>query len=189
MRVSARKWTGLGNRVLRHQPAQGCVTSCMLTCFSCAAMVFRYSQRARTFFFFYLKCAFENHVTRNSAVPDPSVWPGAAYSWYKKLRPSMLFFLGTSRIKTVSGAGKMSDHPWLMGKVAALMFIRSFPGVVPDQHQCGARFSLSGSEYTCNSYLYSMVLYGGTNFNSTVAGGYYFLYCPRWKAQFSIVPP
>ena len=35
-------------------------------------MVFQYSKRARTFF--YLKCAFQSHVTWNSTVPDPNVW-------------------------------------------------------------------------------------------------------------------
>ena len=69
----ARKRTRLGRRVLLHQLAQGCAKSCIMTCFSCAAaMVFRYSKRARTFF--YLKCASGKHVTWNSAVPDPNVW-------------------------------------------------------------------------------------------------------------------
>ena len=60
----ARKLTRLGPRVLRHQLAQVCASSCLMTCFSCAARVhknflmnswcaaidFRYSKRARTFF-------------------------------------------------------------------------------------------------------------------------------------------
>ena len=44
----ARKQTCLGRRVLRHQLPLVCASSCM-TCFSCVAMVFRYSKRARTF--------------------------------------------------------------------------------------------------------------------------------------------
>ena len=46
----ARKLTRLERRVLRHQLAQVCASSCIMTCFSCAAMVFRYSKRARTSF-------------------------------------------------------------------------------------------------------------------------------------------
>ena len=46
----ARKRTRLGRGVLRHQLAQVCASSCIMSCFSCAAMVFRYSKRARTFF-------------------------------------------------------------------------------------------------------------------------------------------
>ena len=46
----ARKRTRLGRGVLRHQLAQVCTSSCIMSCFSCAAMVFRYSKRARTFF-------------------------------------------------------------------------------------------------------------------------------------------
>ena len=46
----ARKRTRLGRGVLRHQLAQVCASSCIMTCFSCAVMVFRYSKRARTFF-------------------------------------------------------------------------------------------------------------------------------------------
>ena len=46
----ARKWTSLGRRVLRHQQAHICASSSIMTCFSCAAMVFRYSKRARIFF-------------------------------------------------------------------------------------------------------------------------------------------
>ena len=46
----ARKRTRLGRIVLRHKLAQVCASSCMMSCFSCAAMVFRYSKRARTFF-------------------------------------------------------------------------------------------------------------------------------------------
>ena len=49
----ARKLTCLGPRVLRHQLAQVCA-SCVMTCFSCAAIVFRYSKRARTFFTKYV---------------------------------------------------------------------------------------------------------------------------------------
>ena len=45
----ARKRTRLGRRVLRHQLAQGYVSSCNMTCFSCA-LVFRFSERARIFF-------------------------------------------------------------------------------------------------------------------------------------------
>ena len=48
---------------------------CIMTCFSCAAMVFRYSKRARTFFTKYVPSrSFGGHVTWNSAVPDPNVW-------------------------------------------------------------------------------------------------------------------
>ena len=49
---SARKWTRLGHfRVLRHQLAQEIrLFLTIITCFSCAAMVFRYSKRVRTFF-------------------------------------------------------------------------------------------------------------------------------------------
>ena len=46
----ARKCTRLGRRVLRHQPAQVFASSCIMTCFSCAAMAFRYSKRARISF-------------------------------------------------------------------------------------------------------------------------------------------
>ena len=47
----------------------------IMTCFSCAAMVFRYSKRARTFFTKYVPSrSFWGHVTWNSAVPDPNVW-------------------------------------------------------------------------------------------------------------------
>ena len=45
----ARKRTRLGRSVLRHQLAQVCVSSFIMSCFSCAAMVFLYSKRARTF--------------------------------------------------------------------------------------------------------------------------------------------
>ena len=45
----ARKRTRLGRRVLCHKLAQGSAFSCIMTWFSCAAMVFRYSKRARTF--------------------------------------------------------------------------------------------------------------------------------------------
>ena len=50
----ARKRTRLGRRVLRHQLVQGCASSCIMTCFSRAAMVFRYSKRARIFFTKYV---------------------------------------------------------------------------------------------------------------------------------------
>ena len=51
MEVSTvRKRTRLERSVLHHQLAQVCASSCIMTCFSCAAMVFRYSKRARTFF-------------------------------------------------------------------------------------------------------------------------------------------
>ena len=46
----ARKRTRFRRGVLRHQLAQVCASSCIMSCFSCAAMVFRYSKRARTFF-------------------------------------------------------------------------------------------------------------------------------------------
>ena len=46
----ARKCTRLGRRVLRHQPAQVFASSCIMTCFSCAAMAFRYSKHARISF-------------------------------------------------------------------------------------------------------------------------------------------
>ena len=46
----ARKRTRLGRRVLRHQLAQVFASSGIMTCFSCAAIVFWYSKRARTFF-------------------------------------------------------------------------------------------------------------------------------------------
>ena len=46
----ARKWTRLGRRVLRHQLAQVCSSSCIMSCFSCAAIGFRYSKRSRIFF-------------------------------------------------------------------------------------------------------------------------------------------
>ena len=39
-----------GRRVLRHQPAQLFASSCIMTCFLCAAMAFRYSTRARISF-------------------------------------------------------------------------------------------------------------------------------------------
>ena len=69
------KRTRLGRRVLRHKLAQGCAFSCIMTCFSCAAMVFRYSKRARTFFTKYVPSrSFGGHVTWNSAVPDLNVW-------------------------------------------------------------------------------------------------------------------
>ena len=46
-----------------------------MTCFSCAALVFRYSKRARTFFTKYVPSnSFRSHVTWNSAVPDLNVW-------------------------------------------------------------------------------------------------------------------
>ena len=45
----ARKRTRLDRRVLCHLPAQVCASSCIMTCFSCTVMVFRYSKRARTF--------------------------------------------------------------------------------------------------------------------------------------------
>ena len=71
----ARKRTRLGRRVLRHKLAQGCAFSCIMTCFSCATMVFGYSKRARTFFTKYVPSrSFGGHVTWNSAVPDPNVW-------------------------------------------------------------------------------------------------------------------
>ena len=50
----ARKWTRLGRKALRHQLEQGCASSCIRTCFSCATMVFRYSKRPRTFFANYV---------------------------------------------------------------------------------------------------------------------------------------
>ena len=46
----ARKCTRLRRRVLRHQPAQVFASSCIMTCFSCVAMAFRYSKRARISF-------------------------------------------------------------------------------------------------------------------------------------------
>ena len=60
----AKKRTGLGRRVLRHKLAQGCAFLCIMTCFSCAALVFRYSKRARTFFTKYVPSrSFGGHVT------------------------------------------------------------------------------------------------------------------------------
>ena len=38
-----KKLTRWGRRVLRYQLAQVCASSCIMSCFSCAAMVFRYS--------------------------------------------------------------------------------------------------------------------------------------------------
>ena len=55
--------------------SQACAFSCIMTCFTCAAMVFRYSKRARTCFTKYVPLrSFGSHVTWNSAVPDPDVW-------------------------------------------------------------------------------------------------------------------
>ena len=45
-----RKRTRFGPRVLRHPLAQVHASSFLMTCFSCAAMVFRFSKRARTYF-------------------------------------------------------------------------------------------------------------------------------------------
>ena len=72
-----KKTDSLGATSLTSQASArlGCAFSCIMTCFSCAAMVFRYSERARTFFTKYVPSrSFGSHVTWNSAVPDPNVW-------------------------------------------------------------------------------------------------------------------
>ena len=72
----ARKRTRLGPRVLRHQVAQVCASSCLLTCFSCAAMVFRYSKRACTFF----TCDVPSEVMLLEFPPCQTPMCGVAYS-------------------------------------------------------------------------------------------------------------
>ena len=73
--VDCKKTDSLGAWSLTSQASAGCAFSCIMTCFSCAAMVFRYSKRARTFFTKYVPSrSFGGHVTWNSAVPDPDVW-------------------------------------------------------------------------------------------------------------------
>ena len=73
--VDCKKTDSLGAWSLTSQASAGCAFSCIMTCFSCAAMVFRYSKRARTFFTKYVPLrSFGGHVTWNSAVPDPNVW-------------------------------------------------------------------------------------------------------------------
>ena len=72
----ARKLTRLGLRVLRHHPAQVCASSCLMTCFSCAAIVFRYSKRARTFFTKYVP----PEVTLLEIPPCQTPMCGVAYS-------------------------------------------------------------------------------------------------------------
>ena len=72
----ARKGTHLERRVLCHQPVQGCASSCIMTCFSCAAMVFRYSKRARTFFTKYVP----PEVTLLEMSPCQTLMCGVAYS-------------------------------------------------------------------------------------------------------------
>ena len=74
----ARKRTRLGPiaRVLRHKLAQGCASSSIMTCFSCAAMVFRYSKRARTFFTWNGR----SEVTLLGIPPCQTPMCGVAYS-------------------------------------------------------------------------------------------------------------
>ena len=72
----ARKLTRLGPRVLRHQLAQVCASSCLMTCFSCAVIVFRYSKRARTFFTWYVP----PEVTLLEIPPCQTPMCGVAYS-------------------------------------------------------------------------------------------------------------
>ena len=76
----ARKRTRLETRVLRHQLAQGCASSCIMTCFSCAAMVFRYSKRARTFFTKYVPSRVASEVTLLEIPPCQIPMCGVAYS-------------------------------------------------------------------------------------------------------------
>ena len=71
----ARKRTRLGRRGRSSQACARLRLFLHLTCFSCAAMVFRYLTRARTFFTKYVPWrSFRSHVTWNSAVPDPNAW-------------------------------------------------------------------------------------------------------------------
>ena len=72
----ARKLTRSGPRVFRHQLVQVCVLSCLMTCFSCAAIVFRYSKRARTFFTYYVP----PEVTLLEIPPCQTPMCGVAYS-------------------------------------------------------------------------------------------------------------
>ena len=75
----ARKRTGLGPRVLRHQLAQTCPTSCIMTCFlmRCDGLPILKA----CWYIFDLNCAFEfgTHVTGYSAVRDTNVG-GCMYS-------------------------------------------------------------------------------------------------------------
>ena len=68
----ARKLTRLGPRVLRHQLAQVCASSCLMTCFfMCRDSL---SILKACSYIFYLLCASRSHGTLNSAVPDHNVW-------------------------------------------------------------------------------------------------------------------
>ena len=85
----ARKLTRLGPRVLRHQLAQVCASSCLMTCFSCAAIVFRYSKRARTFFTqVCLRKSYACYLKFRRARPQCVVLHTLVlmYSWWQRLK-------------------------------------------------------------------------------------------------------
>ena len=68
----ARKLTRLGPRVLRHQQAQVCASSCFMSCFFMRRDGLSILKACS--YIFYLIWASGSHVTWNSAVPDPNVW-------------------------------------------------------------------------------------------------------------------
>ena len=104
------KRTRLGRRVLRHKLAQGCAFSCIMTCFSCAAMVSRYSKRARTFFTKYVPSrSFGGHVLE---IPPCQIsMCGVAYSCSYVLLPScnIAWSWGGTKYATTGGMCRFSS--------------------------------------------------------------------------------